>query len=277
LALMEKTMTVEIIDTDAPTASASAVSWAAIIAGGLAALAATLTLFSLGSGLGLAGASPWGNVPQTAAKLGVWAGIWLILVQWISSAFGGYLAGRLRTRWYGTHHHEVFFRDTAHGFLAWALATALVGAIAAWAGGGVVGTAASLAAHQTTTPNLSYYADTLYRSPGGDPAALSAVRAEAQGILGAAAMKGGLSDEDRSYLVASISSRTGVSPAEADRRVSEVQSREHQDADAAKAALDTARKADATLAIVAALSMVVGAFIASVTAVFGGQIRDQHL
>ena len=90
-----------------------------------------MILFALGSGLGFAAASPWGDVARTAAHVGVFAGIWLIVVQWIASATGGYLTGRLRTRWIGTHTHEVFFRDTAHGFLTWALATVTVAAIAA--------------------------------------------------------------------------------------------------------------------------------------------------
>jgi len=73
-------------------------------------------------GVGLSVASPWGN-GASAATLGVGAALWLVVVQWLSSAFGGYLTGRLRTKWQGVHTHEVFFRDTANGFLVWALAT----------------------------------------------------------------------------------------------------------------------------------------------------------
>jgi hypothetical protein len=108
--------------TNAPVAaSISAVSWGAIVAGAVAASAATVVLLTLGSGLGLAAAAPLGRAPS-ATTFGAMIGGWLIATEWIASGIGGYLAGRLRTRWHGTHPHEVFFRDTAHGFLAWALA-----------------------------------------------------------------------------------------------------------------------------------------------------------
>src|SRR4029077_18262685 len=57
---------------------------------------------------------------------GVASAVWLIVVQWLAAALGGYIAGRLRTKWAGVHTHEVFFRDTAHGLVAWAVATAIV-------------------------------------------------------------------------------------------------------------------------------------------------------
>lgn len=44
-------------------------------------------------------------------------------MQWLSAALGGYVTGRLRTRWVGLHTHQAFFRDTAHGFITWSLAT----------------------------------------------------------------------------------------------------------------------------------------------------------
>ena len=53
-------------------------------------------------------------------------GAGMVAVQVISCALGGYLAGRLRTKWLNVHDHEVFFRDTAHGLLVWAV-SALVG------------------------------------------------------------------------------------------------------------------------------------------------------
>ena len=106
--------------------SASGVEWAAITAGALAAVGVSIILFTLGSGLGLSGANPWSFVPQVVATFTIGAGIWLIVMQWLSSALGGYLAGRLRKKWVGVRTDEVFFRDTAHGLLAWALATAIV-------------------------------------------------------------------------------------------------------------------------------------------------------
>ena len=100
----------------------SGLSWAAILGGALAAAAVSLILLALGAGLGFASLSPWGTAGATAATFSITAAIWLIVVEWLSSAFGGYLAGRTRARWNGLHTDESVFRDTAHGVLSWALA-----------------------------------------------------------------------------------------------------------------------------------------------------------
>ena len=122
-------------------ASPSAVSWAAVIGGALIAVASTLLLVALGSGIGLSSVSPWSPANPSATTFTLLAAVWLIIVQWLSSGLGGYLAGRLRTKWVGLHTDEVFFRDTAHGFLAWALATVLVAVFAASSISSAVGTA----------------------------------------------------------------------------------------------------------------------------------------
>src|SRR5215831_11826374 len=120
----------------------SGVSWAAIIAGAFAMAAASLILLALGSGLGLASVSPWYNSGPSATTFGVWAAIWLVVVQWISAALGGYVTGRLRTKWVGVHTDEVYFRDTAHGFLAWAVAAVIIAAALSSVVTSVVGGAA---------------------------------------------------------------------------------------------------------------------------------------
>jgi MFS family permease len=106
--------------------SASAVEWAAIVGGALGAVGVSIILFTLGSGLGLSSVSPWSWSNPSPTTFGMVAGVWVIITQWLASALGGYLTGRLRTKWVGIRTDEVFFRDTAHGFLAWALATVLV-------------------------------------------------------------------------------------------------------------------------------------------------------
>src|SRR5271169_4162009 len=111
--------------TKAAESAVSAVSWPAIIAGAVAIAAVALILLALGSGLGLSSVSPWPNSGPSATTFGVYAAVWLIIVQWVSAGFGGYLTGRLRTKWVGVHTDEVYFRDTAHGFLAWAIASVL--------------------------------------------------------------------------------------------------------------------------------------------------------
>jgi hypothetical protein len=106
--------------------SASGVHWGAITAGALGAVGITFVLISLGPALGHVTVSPWSPSGSAPKAFGIAAGIWLIVTQWLSSGVGGYLAGRLREKWVGIRTDEVLFRDTAHGFLAWALATLLV-------------------------------------------------------------------------------------------------------------------------------------------------------
>ena len=137
---------------DAPTVEAakSAVSWAAIIAGAVVAAAVSLILLALASGLGLASVSPWPNSGVTLTTFSVMTAIGLIVVQWVASGLGGYVTGRLRTKWVGTHTHEVFFRDTAHGFIMWALSTVLVATLLASATASLVGAGAHGAAMVAT-------------------------------------------------------------------------------------------------------------------------------
>src|ERR1700674_4845629 len=109
-------------------AYSSGLSWAAVIAGAFGTAALSLMLLALGTGIGLSSVSPWANTGASAAAVGWSAIIWIVVMQVISSAVGGYLAGRLRTRWQNVHTHEVFFRDTAHGLLAWAVALVITAA-----------------------------------------------------------------------------------------------------------------------------------------------------
>ena len=111
------------VDERSVESSASAVEWGAIFAGGITAMGVTLILLTLGPGLGLTAVSPWSFRNPSPAGFGTAAAIWLVITQWLSSAFGGYLTGRLRKKWVGIRTDEVLFRDTAHGLLAWALAT----------------------------------------------------------------------------------------------------------------------------------------------------------
>jgi hypothetical protein len=101
----------------------SAVSWPAVFAGATGAAALSLILLVLGTGLGLAAASPWINSAPDAGPFGAAAVVWICFTQVIASGMGGYLAGRLRTRWTDAQQDEVYFRDTVHGFLAWAVAS----------------------------------------------------------------------------------------------------------------------------------------------------------
>jgi len=119
----------EVVVTGAPAAAGAATDWGAIIGGSLGAIVVSIILFTAGSGFGLSTVEPWSFANEAPETFAITAGIWLIVMQWISAAFGGYLAGRLRAKWTGLRTDEVLFRDTAHGLLAWALATVIVAAL----------------------------------------------------------------------------------------------------------------------------------------------------
>ena len=134
--------------------SASAVHWGAITGGALAAVGITIIFIALGPGLGLATVSPWSATGTPPASFGFVAGAWLIITQWLSAALGGYLSGRLREKWVGVRTDEVFFRDTAHGFLSWALATLIVVALLT-VGSALAAAAAASTASATLTPEAA--------------------------------------------------------------------------------------------------------------------------
>jgi hypothetical protein len=267
----------------------SAASWPSIIAGAFVAASATLILASLGSGLGFASLSPWTNHGVSPTTFAATTAIWVILTQWISAGLGGYIAGRLRTRWIGTHTHEVFFRDTAHGLITWAVATILVAIVAASSlvsgasslvsGVGATGRAASDVLSAGTQGVSAYGIDKLFRSPGSSPAGAAATdaRMEATHIIANALATGTVPDADRAYLVDQVAALTGVSQTEAKARVDNFISAAMEAQAKLKADADAARKAAAQASIYLALSMLVGAFIASVAAALGGRIRDEHI
>ncbi len=278
--------------------SHSAVSWGAIIAGAVAAAAVTLLLTLLGSGLGMTMVSPWSNEGVSLTTFAVSTAIWLVIVQWVSSGLGGYITGRLRTKWTGVHTDEVFFRDTAHGVLSWALATLIVAgalgsAVSSTIGAGIQATAtvtagaatagAAAASSDEASAATSYFVDNLLRpaNPAAAPAANGAgatgddTAAQVSRILLNSATAGEMSADDRAYLDQLIAARTGLSEADAKARVDTVLKSIEDAKVKAQEAADTARKASATLALLGALSLLIGGFVAGVGAALGGRQRDE--
>jgi hypothetical protein len=249
-------------------AHSSGVSWAAVVAGAFVAAALSLIMLSLGSGIGLSSVSPWSNTGASAAAIGRGAIIWLILMEIISSAMGGYLAGRLRTKWVNIHTDEVFFRDTAHGFLVWAVAVVLSAGFLGAAATRMVGAARedSSSVAGRTVDASQYYVDAFLRSAGAAPDA--ATREEVGVILANALRRGALPDYDSAYLSQLVSVRTGLSPADAQARVSQV-------FDQARQTSDRARQALAHSLYWLFLALLVGAFCASYAATIGGRQRDR--
>ncbi len=335
-AIIDPVSRVDIAAARAP----GAVSWGAILAGGAAAAALSLVLMILGTGLGFAVVSPWRSQGMSATAFGVSTIIWITFTQLAASAVGGYLAGRLRTKWSDTARDEVHFRDTAHGFLSWCVASlgtaaVLTSVIGAIVGGGVqagataVGAAASSAAGAGSTavmalqnPSgaagangaqggnggaqgaanpLGYFVDSLFRTnvtsagaPGQGPAQPNssnpegpatsqtqrnaADSAEVVRIFTNAIRSGSLPDDDASYVGRLVAQRTDLSENEATQRVRDtfarIQGTIHDAEDSARKTADEARKATAYASLWLVVSMLVGAFVASLMATYGGRQRD---
>jgi hypothetical protein len=268
---------VDAIVSGAPARAAA--SWSAIFGGAFVAVSASLIIFAVGSGIGLASWSAWSSVGSTAKALTTNAAIWLVVSQWLSAALGGYIAGRLRARWVGTHTHEVFFRDTAHGLITWSVATVFVAAIfsaALWSAAGA-GLQADSGLAGALAPNAeeTYYADVLFRpAVDASPTPQPVPRAELHGIVANAAVAGQFPDTDRAYLAGLVAQRAGVPPAEAQKRVDLFIASVQEEENKARAAAEVARKDGELAALYVALSLLVGAFIASVSAALGGRLRD---
>lgn len=274
----------------------SAISWAAIIAGAFAMAAISLILLALGAGLGFASISPWSNSNPSATTFGIAAAVWLIVIQWLSAAFGGYLTGRLRTKWVSVPSDEIYFRDTAHGFLAWAVAAVvtaavLASAVSTLAGGAARATGAAAtaslqgearsAAPQSAATSLdptAYLVNELFRSNPPDVAGnLFAMRLDATPIVARGLIEGSIPAADKTYLTQLVAARTGLSQPDAAQRVDEVDAQLKTEWVKAHQATDQARKAASYLSFFTAFSMLIGAFIAAVTATIAGHRRDEVL
>jgi hypothetical protein len=320
-----------------------AVSWGAIFAGGAAAAAISLVLMLLGTGLGFAVISPWSHEGVSATAFGVSTIIWITFMQLAASAVGGYLAGRLRAKWADTARDEVYFRDTAHGFLAWCVASlgtaallasvvgtivsggvqagaSAVGAAASTAAGAGTGAVAALSANTNGAQSgnaqqganggvgagnpFGYFVDSLFRSnvssagaPGSGEAQPNSSNPEGPGtgasqaqrnatesaevvrIFGNAIRTGSLPDDDARYVAGLVAQRTNLSQNEAEQRVrdtfAKVQQTIRDTEESARKAADDARKATAYASLWLVVSMLVGAFIASLMATYGGRLRDE--
>src|SRR5690348_1708538 len=210
-----------------------AITWAAVAAGAFAAAALTLLLMAFGAGMGFSAVSPWANSGVSATTFSIGTGLYLIVTAMLSSTIGGYLAGRLRTRWTAVHTDEVFFRDTAHGFMAWACATVLSAAVLGAAGTAIVsGATAGLSQRNANDGGpAAVYVDELFRpAPAASPANAAGQGAADQAtrnevsrlLLKSLRDRSDVSAADRAYLVQIVSARTGLAQADAEKRVNDV-------------------------------------------------------
>jgi len=266
--------------TDSGEPSVAGVSWAAVAAGAIVSCALTLVLLAFGIGLGLSVVSPWAGSGVSATTFKIGTGLYLVVVAMLSSSIGGYIAGRLRSRWIGVHGDEVYFRDTAHGFIAWAFASVL-GAIllaspaSSLLGGAAAGVTQGAVSSASQAGPMDGYVDTLMRSdtpaaanPAQNSGNATDQRGEMARLLTSSFRNGGdLKATDRSYVSKVVAARTGLGQVDADKRVNDVVTE-------VKAETDAARKATAQLAFWLTASLLIGAFCASLAATEGGGLRD---
>jgi hypothetical protein len=293
---------VEVLQTQMPVeATWRPLSWSVAFAGALAATAISFIVIALGSGIGLALASPYGSGPS-AGTLTVAGAIWLILAQSVGFAAGGYLAARLARYTPYRSTSETTFWDSAHGLLVWAIgvvfgfiALAAVTAFTASTGALVAGMVGSGAAQNTDVTRRSaqpefaaYYLDALFRpaSPGAavpaattpdatTPAARPQTdlqREEVARIMAQALVAGRLADEDRAYVARVVAAHTGLSVQEAERRVTDVENRARE---AIKQAADKAAKAASYFSFWTFMALLFGAVAAVLGGIVGGELRDQ--
>jgi hypothetical protein len=220
-----------------------AASWPAIIIGAFIAIIASLMLLALGSGLGVATILPGSDRADLGPALLVTTAIWLILTQWVSSGLGGYIAGRLRTRWRGTRTQEILFRDSAHGLVTWAVATVVVAALIGPSVHSMIADSAQPTA--AIAPQGTIFANSDQST--GDR------RVGAYRILGNTLATGSIPIMLSMYESGVDAVKAGVSGS------------------------DAVRKAAVRAGIYAALALLIGAYTASDAAALGGRLRDRHL
>jgi hypothetical protein len=260
--------------------NSSAVSWSAIIAGAVAAAATTILMVMVTTGLGFAAVSPYPNSGVSATTFTLLTAAWLIGVHALASSVGGYIAGRLRTRWTGLHTDEVYFRDTAHGFLAWAtgilagallLGSVLTSAIGTGAqtAANVMGPAAQgMASQQGGDNGSTMMLDRMFRSDRPTPDANDQnARAEVGRIMANAVTTGNLPQDDKTYVAQVIANRTGVSQQDAEKRIDDAIAN-------AKATAEKARKGAMYASLWSVIALLIGALCASAFAAYAGQLRD---
>lgn len=300
------------MDTDSTHIAAlrrPGLSWSAVIGGAFVTMALSLALIALGAGLELTALSPWtrsNGAALTAATI-----VWFIVLQIIANAMGGYLAGRLRETWSAIHNDEVYFRDTAHGFIVWAVAVSLTAAFmttaATFMAGGTLQGATLGLAHDSKDGSSrgpdDYFVDQLYRPTGIESTAIQSdqknasdaadnaivsdgtsspakglpsreERAIAKRILAHDLVNGGLTPADEQYLAQRVMANTNLSREEAQTRIRDTSNQIQQSLEDAKKATDTARKITVHTLLWTFVALLAGAFAASFAATFGGKQRD---
>jgi hypothetical protein len=239
------------------------IEWGPVIAGAISASALAFVLHGFATAIGISVSSTAPTWRDASFALVFLSGLYLLLVALASYGFGAYVAGRLRRTVTAALTDEANFRDGMHGILVWALATLLAGLLAL-AGAQMASRLAPSgdAAAQSSVAGeniIAFDLDRLFRGERRSPSDMNYIRAEAARILMSVSSHRGMLPDDRSYLVRLVAANTGLSAADADRRVTEVSGQ-------AKHNIDRARASLAIIAFMMASAALLGAAFAWVAA-----------
>lgn len=297
------------------TAPLRYLDWGPVILGALGAAAMSIVLLAFGSALGLSVVSPYPYAGISAKGAAILAAVYLAIVMVASFAAGGYIAGRMRTPWRTTDEVEMHFRDGAHGFGVWslgvllgaALAASGVGAVVSAAGkattaiaaAGTAGAASNPALGQLSLRPTDYAIDrllapaptaapaaatapTMAATPGAAPAAVPTPRSRADleapiaRVFAAGLANPQLDARDRTYLARVVADQTGMSQADAEKRVDETYADLKAAEQKARDAAETARKTAIIAAFLAAATLAIGCAAACAGAGLGARHRDER-
>jgi hypothetical protein len=246
-------------------------NFGAIIGGAIAGAAIGTVLDGFGVAVGLAVSSTSPTWRDTSMALVLLTGLFLLFTSIVSSGIAGYIAARAAPPEPMEITEEGEFRDGLNGLVAWALALLLAALLAF--GAVQLGSRATTTS-STTAPNasagenlLAFDLDRLFRSDAPAEASIAYDRAQAARILLTANSHVGMAAQDHDYLVRLVSRRTGLSAADAGRRVDEV-------AAVSKDNVARARRSAVIVAFMAAAAALIGAAIAWTAAVAGGRHRE---
>ena len=292
--------TPESLATTSAPVSPRHLEWSPVILGTLGATAISVVLLTFGAALGLSAVSPHPYAGLSVRATTILTGTYTALVAVAAFAAGGYLAGRLRTPWKAGEEAEQHFRDGAHGFAVWALGVVVAAALAAAgaasfvkaaaqtttavATAGVAGAISNSDPSRLAMAPIDFAVDRLLapapasagQPDGASTTSRAGFSAPLARTLFASLQSGQLDPRNRTYLSQVVMAQTGMSQADAEKRVDEAFSELKSAEQTARDAADAARKAALIAAFATAATLAVGCAAACVGAGLGARHRDEN-
>lgn len=224
------------------------ISWAAVIAAVILALAIQLVLNMIGAGFGFSAIDPLQGDTPSAMTFSIAAGIWMVVSSMVGLFAGGWLASYLA----GVTRDE---DGTLHGLVTWGLSTVFVVLFLMTVFGSLLG---------STLNGLGYGAAAVAPQAAQSGAATSApVSEEDIRVVINQLMSEGNTQE---VLIDTLVARTKISRAEATQAVEQAQQ-------TARVAVDKTAEALAHVMLWGALSLILGAMAAGL----GGSVGARDL